>query len=360
MSIEALSWALNYQDLPLDKRTNEPASSCAFVLVALANHADPDGRNAFPSNDRMRIYTKLSERAIQYALRRLEDHGTIASTPDAEVRSAYIKDPRKRPQSYDLVAMLRGAKSGVQSPLRGAKSKIDSPDQGCKVGDDFAPEPSLNRPWTSTTNQNLEDPYGSSLATAPDGSADDDQREDTNVDQTLPGLSEAGFQPGSTTRKTRSGTTEVAQNPAVDTQSSARTIMNGERSVARGKTTKPKPPKVVAPDPLFEEFWGIYPRKIKKKVARDAWDTATVTVDPREVINAVIRYAASRRGEDSRYTAYASTWLNQERWNDEPEYVRNGTGSGGDRRGSGHQPWEPPVDQSVYDINPFTGKRVNS
>ncbi len=46
MSIEAISWALNLAPIPTNRRD---ASSLAIVLVGLANHADPDGRNAFPA-----------------------------------------------------------------------------------------------------------------------------------------------------------------------------------------------------------------------------------------------------------------------------------------------------------------------
>jgi hypothetical protein len=45
MSIEAITWALNHAPIPTGRRD---ASSLAMVLVGLANHADPDGRNAFP------------------------------------------------------------------------------------------------------------------------------------------------------------------------------------------------------------------------------------------------------------------------------------------------------------------------
>ncbi|MDQ3576794.1 MAG: hypothetical protein M3443_04160 [Actinomycetota bacterium] len=50
MSIEALNWALTAAPIPTDRKD---ASTLAFVLVALANHADPDGGEAFPSVERM-------------------------------------------------------------------------------------------------------------------------------------------------------------------------------------------------------------------------------------------------------------------------------------------------------------------
>jgi hypothetical protein len=55
MSIEAINWALNKAPIPTDRKD---ASSLASVLIGLANHADPDGRNAFPSVDRLTRYTR--------------------------------------------------------------------------------------------------------------------------------------------------------------------------------------------------------------------------------------------------------------------------------------------------------------
>jgi len=90
-----------------------------------------------------------------------------------------------------------------------------------------------------------------------------------------------------------------------------------------------KPPKASTAqqaDPLFEEFWKAYPRKTDKKKARAAWVRALKVVsDPRELINAAARFARSRQGEDPRFTAHPTTWLNGERWNDEPvDARRNG------------------------------------
>lgn len=100
-----------------------------------------------------------------------------------------------------------------------------------------------------------------------------------------------------------------------------------------------KPASPAAVEALFEEFWTAYPRKTDKKKARDAWGRKVKANDPRELINAAARYAQSRRGEDPRFTAHPSTWLNGERWNDEPVYARVG----------GVKAHQTVVDQSEYD-----------
>ena len=62
MSIEALNWALNYK---LDK----PALKA--VLIGIANHANPQGE-AWPSKQRLALYTGYSERQVQRAIQELE------------------------------------------------------------------------------------------------------------------------------------------------------------------------------------------------------------------------------------------------------------------------------------------------
>jgi hypothetical protein len=98
VSIEAIHWVLNTAPIPRDRRDS---SSLAMVLVGLANHADPDGRNAFPSLARLARYTRLSERSVRYALRTLEELDLIRPS-DPEIVAAYVKRADRRPNGYNL------------------------------------------------------------------------------------------------------------------------------------------------------------------------------------------------------------------------------------------------------------------
>ena len=102
MSVEAFSWALN--DAPCDSPTQK------LVLLALANHARPDGSSAFPSVATIRRYTLLSERAIRQKLVELEALGVICRC-DPRVVAAYISRADRRPQGWNLDLSL---KIGVQ------------------------------------------------------------------------------------------------------------------------------------------------------------------------------------------------------------------------------------------------------
>ena len=66
----------------------------------------------------------------------------------------------------------------------------------------------------------------------------------------------------------------------------------------------------------FDDFWKIYPRRVAKISARNAWDRAMKLTTPEHIISAAKRYADERRGKDAQYTAHPATWLNGGRWDD--------------------------------------------
>ena len=71
-------------------------------------------------------------------------------------------------------------------------------------------------------------------------------------------------------------------------------------------------------NPEFTEFWNVYPRKVGKPRARKSWRAAMrKRHDPALIIKAAQRYRDDPSRKDE-FTAHPSTWLNDERYNDEP------------------------------------------
>lgn len=67
----------------------------------------------------------------------------------------------------------------------------------------------------------------------------------------------------------------------------------------------------------FDEFWAAYPRKTAKPAAVKAYKAARKRKASHQTIMAgLARFVASC--PDPQYTPHASTWLNQDRWNDVP------------------------------------------
>jgi hypothetical protein len=69
---------------------------------------------------------------------------------------------------------------------------------------------------------------------------------------------------------------------------------------------------------MFNEFWSLYPRKIAKATARKAWQklSAKQQLMAAKAIDTHCQYWRAKETE-LEFIPHASTWLNQERWEDE-------------------------------------------
>ena len=81
----------------------------------------------------------------------------------------------------------------------------------------------------------------------------------------------------------------------------------------------------------FAKFYEIFPRHVGRKPAFEAWKKVLKTgkKTAAELIKAAGAYAKSRAGKPKQYTLHPSTWLNQERWEDEYEEETTGYGYNG-------------------------------
>lgn len=70
----------------------------------------------------------------------------------------------------------------------------------------------------------------------------------------------------------------------------------------------------------FDAFWAVYPRHESKAVARKAWNKLKPSAELQEIMGkALMRQKQSPQWnkDGGQYIPYASTWLNQRRWEDE-------------------------------------------
>lgn len=139
MSVEAMAWAL------AQKIVAEPTAR--HVLLCLANYANQDGQAAFPSVERLRQNTGLSERTIRYKLDLLESLGAI-TRGKTEIATAYIGRADRVPVCYNL-CMPRPANNsrGATTAPRfqtGCKQAIPGVQMTAKRGAPAAPKPSTD------------------------------------------------------------------------------------------------------------------------------------------------------------------------------------------------------------------------
>ena len=74
----------------------------------------------------------------------------------------------------------------------------------------------------------------------------------------------------------------------------------------------------------FEKFWEIYPRKTGKGAARESFRKALKKTQLDKILAGALAYTTDPNRENA-FTALATTWLNQERWDDSPLLDRNQT-----------------------------------
>lgn len=125
MSIQAIAWVLENSEATLADR---------LVLLAIANHADARGRNAWPAIPLIAREARVDERTVYRALQALEQRGEIV----------IVKRPG-RSSYYGLTALMTPDKLSPLTPdnLSGEGSQIvrGTPDK-------LSPKPSFNRQGT--------------------------------------------------------------------------------------------------------------------------------------------------------------------------------------------------------------------
>lgn len=107
-------------------------------------------------------------------------------------------------------------------------------------------------------------------------------------------------------------------SPACDDTSPAcddRGILTGDELTNTHK--EPKQTNLDIYNQRFEEFWSVYPKRVGRKAAATKWRTAVKTANPDLIIEAATKYRDNPK-RDPDFTANPATWLNQERWLDEP------------------------------------------
>lgn len=77
----------------------------------------------------------------------------------------------------------------------------------------------------------------------------------------------------------------------------------------------------VSADQAFEAFWAIYPRRIAKKPAKQAYIKALVETTPDVILEGVKRYISHIQAEniELKYICHPASWLNQGRYDDDLE-----------------------------------------
>lgn len=84
----------------------------------------------------------------------------------------------------------------------------------------------------------------------------------------------------------------------------------------------------------FDSFWGMYPRKVGKQAAAKAYAVAVARfvaekgIPPPEaraaILASVTAFAPSPKGQSGKFCPHPATWLNEGRYDDDPETWKGG------------------------------------
>lgn len=111
-------------------------------------------------------------------------------------------------------------------------------------------------------------------------------------------------------------------------------------SQRRGEVEGEKTPSASSKTPqhdsngAFESFWTVYPRRVGKGNASKAFNLALRKVALADLMAGASRAAKEFAGTDPKFIPYPATWLNGERWLDQPpaksKHAYSGYGPGYD------------------------------
>lgn len=100
------------------------------------------------------------------------------------------------------------------------------------------------------------------------------------------------------------------------------TILTPE--LAQAVFAQPLMPQPKQPVELACQIYDLYPRKVARKAAIAAILKALRKVPGMTLMERTKAYAEAKAGADHQFIPHASTWFNQERWDDDPAEWRVG------------------------------------
>jgi superfamily II DNA helicase RecQ len=83
------------------------------------------------------------------------------------------------------------------------------------------------------------------------------------------------------------------------------------------ESTTEKPPNPLKGEEHFQTFWELYPKKVGKGGARTSYKRALKKTTAENILSALRKQ--SHKWKDKQFIPHPTTWLNQERWEDETE-----------------------------------------
>lgn len=273
------------------------------VLYVLANYADSNGRNAWPSQRTIAEKAWCSIRSVGRHLANLEKRGVIRR---GDQRLVDHMPKGKRPVVWDL-------NMGLSRHAGNDDCQVTS-----EVDNRGGRKPS--RPQSSTSG--VHDNGGGSENASPANRdevtcqivQDDLSQWQTNL------LNKPLIEPPLTPPTPSEPETEPTVIPE-------RVCSTPVERVSEKPATKPVKKNNTYPEE-FEQWYHTFPRHVGKRKAFTAWKAAVKRVNPDTLMARTQSFAAhvKAQGTDQRFIPHPTTWLNRDGWDDEIQQPQHRNG----------------------------------
>lgn len=134
-------------------------------------------------------------------------------------------------------------------------------------------------------------------------------------------LEESIMNGDTTSDQCHSGTLSSIHKGEVSNSNSDNVISLSNNGILAQVTSNPERALMDA----FILFWDAFPRKKGKLAAIKAFKAAAKLEEPHIIIQAARNFAHDSRHTERRYIPHPATWLNQGRWDDEPDEEQSNT-----------------------------------
>ena len=276
MSVQAMTWVLEKSSSTLGDR---------LVLYSIANHCDHEGRDAFPSVASIARESRLSERQVQRCIQNLQVLGEL---------EVYTGLGRSGTNYFVLKKMIRprcwycGADLFVERTI----DHQTPPSRG--GGHDLANLVYACLPCNATKGAQTLDEYRTYLGTAKFFGEGEGRQ--------------------FVTRPRAVGVTSYGKKNGYRVTDKSPTL-----SQMSPEPSENQPSLTTEPSKSFCSFWDLYPRKVGKAKAQKLWQGMKEEDRALAVYGLKLwRQTEQWHEGDGKFIPYASTFLAQRRWEDEP------------------------------------------
>ena len=126
------------------------------------------------------------------------------------------------------------------------------------------------------------------------------------------------------------GLPEGYSNPPTTTPTTTK-AKTTSTSTTKSKTTEHQTKKMEKSNSEdFEQFWEAYPNKTGKGYSLECWKKKTKGVSIDTILESVEAHKAGKWKGNEQYIPSPSTWINQQRWQDDPNGPKGKDTRGGD------------------------------